>query len=106
MPIHQLTPQDAKIMHEADGAVIIDLRGEEQYKKQHIVGAENIPSEQLNISNLPDYENKKLIVHCNKGGRAGRFCHALMAEDSEIDIYHLEGGIEAWKEAGFAVEGK
>lgn len=103
MPIHQVKPQDAKIMCDNNEAIIIDLRGEDSYKKEHIVGAENIPSDTLNAGNLPD-RGKKLIVHCNRGGRAGRFCNALMREDSDIDIYHLEGGIEAWKAAGLSIE--
>lgn len=106
MPIHQLTPQDAKLLCDNNEGIIIDLRGEDQFQKEHIVGAENMPSDTLHAGNLPDRNGKKLIVHCNKGGRAGRFCNALMAEDSEIDIYHLQGGIEAWKEAGFGIATK
>lgn len=104
MPIHQLSPQQAKQMTDNGEAVIVDLRGEDQYKVQHIKGARHIPSEQIELHKLPDMQGKKMIVHCNKGGRAGRFCNALMQHDAEIDIYHLEGGIQAWVEAGLATE--
>lgn len=100
MPIHQLTPQEAKALVEKDEAVIIDLRGEEQYKERHIQGAEHIPSESMDVHNLPERGGKKLIVHCNKGGRAGRFCSAVMAADDEVELYHLQGGIQAWIDAG------
>ncbi len=100
MAIHQLTPQEAKRMHDAGEAVIIDLRGEEQFKECHIKGAEHIPSDTIDVHSLPERGGKKLIVHCNKGGRAGRFCSAVMAADEDNNIYHLQGGITAWIEAG------
>ena len=103
MPIHQLEPAEAKALQESGEAIIADLRGEEQYSKEHIPNAEHHPSDAIDMHNLPGGD-KKLIVHCNKGGRAGRFCNALMAEDDSIDIYHLKGGIEAWKAAGLKVE--
>ena len=103
MPIYQIEPDEAKELQDSGDATIIDLRGDEQYSKEHIVGAEHMPSDTLNANNLPD-EGKKLIVHCNRGGRATRFCNALMVEDDAVDIYHLKGGIEAWKAAGFAVQ--
>ena len=103
MPIHQIDPSDAKKLQSSDEAMIIDLRGAEQYGKEHIVGAVHMPVDTLNANNLPD-DGRKVIVHCNRGGRAGRFCNALMADDDSIDIYHLKGGIEAWKADGLAVE--
>lgn len=100
MPIHQLTPQQAKHMVDKGEAVIIDLRGEDQFKERHIKGAEHIPSDTIDVRNLPSRGGKKLIIHCNKGGRAGRFCNAVMEANADTELYHLEGGIHAWIEAG------
>lgn len=104
MPLHQVTPQEAKRMQDAGEAVIIDLRGAEQFHTQHIVGAEHMPSDTMDVHNLPEFGGKKRIVHCNKGGRAGQFCSAVMAADSEVELYHLQGGINAWVDAGLPVE--
>jgi hydroxyacylglutathione hydrolase len=100
MPIHQLTPQEAKRMHDAGEAFIIDLRGEEQFSACHIKGAEHIPADTIDVHQLPERSGKKLIVHCNRGGRAGRFCSAVIAADSDAELYHLQGGINAWIGAG------
>lgn len=100
MPIHQLTPEDAKKMVDSGEAVIIDLRGEEQFKERHISGAEHLPADKINVHDLPERDGKKLIVHCNRGGRAGRFCNAVMEADADTDLYHLQGGIQAWIDAG------
>lgn len=90
-------------MHDAGEAVIIDLRGAEQFAERHIVGAEHVPVDTIDIHHLPERGGKKLIVHCNRGGRAGRFCSAVMAADSEVELYHLQGGIQAWVDAGLPV---
>ena len=104
MPIYQLEPAEAMQWQDKGKAVIIDVRSADQYQKEHIPAARNMPSSELSAETLPHAEGRKLIVHCNRGGGATRFCNALMAQDNTIDIYHLKGGIEAWKAAGFDVE--
>lgn len=104
MPIHQIDPAQAKQLQSEGAAVIIDLRAPDQFSKEHISGAQNIPSDSVTAENLPDIGDKKLIVHCNRGGRATRWCNSVIAEDQDVEIHHLQGGIEAWKAAGFAVD--
>lgn len=104
MPIHHIEPSQAKEMCDTYGAVIVDVRSSDQYTKEHIEGAANIPAADIDANRLPETAGKKLIIHCNRGGGATRLCNALMAQDDSIEVYHLKGGIEAWKAAGFGVE--
>lgn len=104
MPIHQLNPAEARQWQDKGKAIIIDVRSHDQYQKEHIPSAQNIPASQITVLTLPvPPEGCKLIVHCNRGGGATRLCNALMEEDSALELYHLQGGIEAWKASGFEV---
>jgi hypothetical protein len=62
-----------------------------------------LPLGSVSKSALPPCAGKKLVIHCRKGGRGGSACEKLLTEDPNLDIYNLEGGIEAWNTAGLAV---
>jgi hypothetical protein len=53
---------------------------------------------------LPEYKNKKLVMHCQLGGRSGNACQKLLSEDSNLEIYNLEGGISSWITQGNKIE--
>lgn len=84
-------------------AVLIDVREPAEHAAQSIHGAVSLPLGKVRLSALPAATGKKLVVHCRKGGRGGAACQKLLSEDPGLEIYNLEGGIEAWHAAGFPV---
>lgn len=60
-----ITLADAKADYDAGRAIIIDARGADSYKVEHIKGAINIPLADFSAQykNIPT--NKKLIVYCS-----------------------------------------
>lgn len=85
-------------------AILIDVREAVERADAAIPGSVFMPLANVSRQNLPELSEKKLVVHCHRGGRGGKACEKLLAEDENLEIYNLEGGITAWKEAGFAVE--
>ena len=63
--VPRITLEEAKKDYDAGTAVIIDSRGEAQYKQEHIAGALNIPigSPETRFSEIP--KGKKIIVYCS-----------------------------------------
>lgn len=55
-----------------NGAVLLDVRTEEEYAQGHIERSINVPVENINVINEV-VENKKtpLFVYCYSGGRSG-----------------------------------
>jgi rhodanese-related sulfurtransferase len=84
-------------------AVLIDVREPAEHAAENITSATLIPLGSITKSALPDCAGKKLVIHCRKGGRGGSACQKLLAEDPSLEIYNLEGGIEAWNAAGLTV---
>lgn len=84
-------------------AVLVDVREPAEYAAENIQGATLMPLSRVSKLALPDYTGKKLVLHCRKGGRGGSACEKLLAEDPNLDIYNLEGGIEAWRAAGLTL---
>jgi rhodanese-related sulfurtransferase len=107
MTIENIDPATLRKWQEADKAVIVDVREPAEYDAEHIEGAALVPLGRLRRAALPDHSGRKLVVMCRMGGRGQAACQRLRAEISAHEtIYHLEGGLLAWKEAGFPVTRK
>lgn len=82
----------------AQGATLVDIRGADEYARESIAGARNIPPAQLQ----PQQLDGTVIFHCRSGQRTQTHAETLKAA-SRGEAYILEGGIEAWKKAGLPV---
>jgi len=96
---------DAKTLRnwlEKGEAVLVDVREPAEFSAENIHGAALLPLGAIRKSALPPHEGKKLVIHCRKGGRGGAACQKLLAEDPALELYNLEGGLEAWQAEGGA----
>jgi rhodanese-related sulfurtransferase len=94
----------AKQWLENGEAVLVDVREPGEHASCSIDGATLLPSGAVCCAALPVSGEKKIIIHCQKGMRGVKACEKLQAEHAQADIYNMEGGIEAWEKAGFAVK--
>jgi rhodanese-related sulfurtransferase len=83
---------------------LIDVRELAEYQESKIDQAHLIPLGEISINSLPDFKNKKLVLHCRSGKRSASACQKLLGEDSNLEIYNLEGGISAWSAEGCEIE--
>lgn len=74
---------------------IIDLRTEKEFAEYHIPGAENIPMQTLEKSNL--MKNEKIILYSEGGIHSAQGWMILKAKDFK-GAYILFGGLEEWNE--------
>ena len=95
----QVSPQ---IAHDA-GYHLLDVRGEEEYETRHIPGAQHIPMGNIldQISSLP--RNGVIAVYCASGLRA-QVVASLLKAQGLTQVVNIEGGLDAWREAGLPVE--
>ncbi len=96
-------PKTLKYWLDKGEAVLIDVREPAEYDSEHIEGSTLIPLSRIGSKVMPDHQNKRLVIHCRKGGRGNSACEKIQKELSGTEIYNLEGGIEAWTAAGLHV---
>lgn len=100
---------DAKALNKlvkAKEVVLIDVRSNSEYQDGHIKGAINLPLDEVNKDSLPKVaKGKKLVFQCGLGGRSMQACEKVQKFGDKGTIYNLTGGIAAWKEAKFSIEG-
>lgn len=84
---------------------LIDVRTQGEYAEGHIAGATNIDiySEtfESEISNLD--KNTPVYVYCRSGGRSGK-AMSIMKAMGFVEVYNLDGGMNAWQSSNQAVE--
>ena len=97
--ITNIEPQAAVSLINAD-AVIIDLRSADAFGQGHIVGAKNIPFDELeaNQSKIDMYKTKPILAVCDAGMTSGRAV-AMLKKSGVESVYGLKGGIAAWTQA-------
>lgn len=100
MTINMLTPLEAKKLID-QGAVVIDIRNPDEYAREHIKGARNVPL--ATIGQQSAYKPGDIVIyHCKSGMRTVTNMDQLPAEACEA--YIMSNGIEGWKAAGLKVE--
>lgn len=86
-----------------DQAILVDVREADEYAREHIAGARLQPLSGLTPAALPRAPGRKLVLQCNSGNRTRQAAAEILAQEP-IELYHLAGGIQAWKAAGLPVE--
>lgn len=104
-PIKHIDPRNAHKLLSQTNLIILDIRTPGEFKSFHIAGATNIdfhgPDFEQRVNSLD--KSKTYLVHCASGGRSTQSLKIFQKHDFQ-SIYHLDGGINAWKNAGLPVE--
>ncbi|MBX3288191.1 MAG: rhodanese-like domain-containing protein [Acidobacteria bacterium] len=110
--IENLTPEQVRNEIAAGDVVVIDIReSEELAQNGKIAGSVHAPRGMLEFYadetlpyHKPEFDKeKRIILHCASGGRSALAAKTLKEMDYD-NVAHLDGGLKAWKEAGFETE--
>lgn len=90
---------DAKEQIINNGAILVDVRTEEEYNENHIDGAALLSLDTINeetVANLVDSKDIPIIVYCRSGNRSHQ-AYELLKNLGYEDVYDL-GSIDNWEE--------
>lgn len=96
MVISTLSPAEARDALKA-GARLVDIRAADEFARQHIPGATNLPIDR--IEELP-HDERPVVFYCKSGGRTGAYSARLATAADGAQAYILSGGIDSWRKAG------
>ena len=103
--VDTISIQDVLEWIEEKNPLIIDLRGNLAFRSSHIPNSINITDsyfEELIDTGIPFSENMFVMLVCPVGENSKKFV-ALMKKKG-FDAYSLEGGIVAWRDAGYPMK--
>lgn len=101
--IVHLTPQEVRTGLENGTLLLVDVREPNETELERIPGAVCMPLSGLDPQILPDPAGKRLVFSCRSGQRSQKAAALAQAAGLPYEE-HLQGGILAWKQAGFPVE--
>lgn len=88
----------------ADGSILlVDVREPAEIQAERIPGADGLPLSRFDPFALPDPQGKRLVFSCRSGQRSQQA--AAVAQKAGLPYEeHMQGGILAWKAAGYEIE--
>ena len=106
----EISPEAA---HQAidQGALVLDVREPREFGERHVAGAKSVPRGLLELKAATDspvsdpeltgHRGERVIVYCTKSPSArSLFAAQTMATLGYTNVSVLEGGLNAWGEAG------
>lgn len=79
------------------GGQLLDLRGNEAFRAGHILGAKNIPTDELAAKAGSLNKADALILCCDTGVSSQR-AQAVLKKQGFEKTFNLRGGIRAWQQ--------
>lgn len=100
--LDEVTPVEIEPQVVSGDVVLIDVRGDTEWKESHIEQAKRCFLAKL-PEKLAEYSgDRTLVFQCRSGGRSA--IAASLAKAAGVDnVMNLIGGIKAWTDAGFPV---
>jgi rhodanese-related sulfurtransferase len=104
--ISEITVQELKNkLDQKEDFYFIDCREQQEWNDGHIPGATLIPLSdfQDTFQNILQDKTKPVVLQCRSGKRSMNACMFLLSKGYN-QLINVEGGIMAWREAGFQIE--
>lgn len=85
------------LINKTPDLIILDVRNIDEYNACHIKNSKLIPASELQtrITELEEYKNSPILVHCTSGGRSLR-AYSYLADNGFKNIYYLKNGLNDW----------
>ena len=105
-PIATVPQMNVHEVQAANGEVqIFDVRTTDEWKGDHIPGAHHLFLPDLREKAAKFAKTTPTAVYCDSGYRAS-LAASILKQEGYTDVRNIPGSWQAWKKAGFEVEGK
>jgi glyoxylase-like metal-dependent hydrolase (beta-lactamase superfamily II)/rhodanese-related sulfurtransferase len=104
VPFMSLAELKACVESRKEDLVVLDVRERDAFEAGHIPGARLLPRGQLELrvnDELTD-PTRRIVVYC-EFGRVSTLATATLRQMGFLGAVALDGGMKAWREAGYAV---
>ncbi|MEK6230032.1 MAG: molybdopterin-synthase adenylyltransferase MoeB, partial [Actinomycetota bacterium] len=105
--ISEIDPREVHDMAQnGNGAVIVDVREQQEFEESHIPGALHVPRGHLEsrIEGAAKDRSQRVVLYCASGNRSALAAKTLQDELGYENVESMTGGITLWKDRGFDVE--
>ncbi len=94
-----------KEMQEGNAPLIVDVRSQREYDRDHVPGAVHIPFTSISsgLKGMSTQPGERIVIYCEHGPRAG-IAYWSLSLSGYRNVYSLEGHMKGWRENQFPIE--
>ncbi|MGB5369930.1 MAG: MBL fold metallo-hydrolase [Flavobacteriaceae bacterium] len=94
--VDRITPKVFEQMYQTNRVLVIDVRKKSEFDSEHVIGAINVPLNEINqhLSQFP--KNKPFVLHC-AGGYRSMVAASILKQRGWEDFVDVIGGFDALK---------
>jgi glyoxylase-like metal-dependent hydrolase (beta-lactamase superfamily II)/rhodanese-related sulfurtransferase len=105
VPFMSMAQLKANIENCRDDMIVLDVRERDAYDSGHVPGAFHLPRGQLELRVNEEFKDPtRRILVCCEFGRISTLATATLRTMGFLGAVALDGGIKAWREAGYPLE--
>ena len=96
----EISVQETKALLDSDSStLLLDCREPKEHSTARIEGSVFIPMDEVaeRVSELEEYRDKRIVVHCHHGGRSLQVVNWLRNHGFE-NAQNMTGGIDVWSQ--------
>ena len=101
--LREIDAPTLKELMEEDRALLIDVRGKNEFAAEHIPGAKLMPFSHFHPEKISNEARRKIVLQCKSDICSPNITDKMFASGFR-DIIFLKGGLAAWKSAGYTTE--
>lgn len=101
--IKAIAPQTLKQWLDQGEVILVDVREPSEYAGERITGAHRVSLSNFDPAQIPTEADKTVVLYCESGNRSSQAARRMIIAGYESMI-HLEGGLNAWKQAGLPTQ--
>lgn len=101
--VSEIDAATLKTWLEKGNVILVDVREPAEHIGERIRDATLVPLSRFDPSQVPQVEGKTLVLYCRTGNRSAQAGQQLL-DSGASTVWHLQGGLEAWKAAGYETE--
>jgi adenylyltransferase/sulfurtransferase len=98
----QLEPEDARELIASDEVMVLDIRGDEEWREKRIAGSRQVDADQIDSALADLDDDRAVLIVCADGKRSSELA-AMLREDGR-DAACIEGGVDAWENEKLAMQ--
>ena len=97
--VTEVTPEQLEKWLESGDTVLVDVREDFEHHSERIDGSHLHALSRFDPKAIRDqHSDKRVVFHCRSGKRSKDAAKRYQSENQHV--FHLTGGIEAWKKSG------
>lgn len=103
--VKSVNTQELTMLMNKQGAKVVDVRSQEDFRKGHIVDALNVPLAEIKnnkAATLEKYKTSPIIIVCAAGMTSSQAADLLVNQGYE-NVSNLKGGMGDWQAANLPV---